>query len=114
MYFYDFFFFQAEDGIRDLTVTGVQTCALPISDDHFTAGPDCRMPLSASGRVGQAGGRPTVGAGIISAAGVRPAAPDDHFTAGPDGRVEGPGTNGVSGALSPPMADATVGKFWTR
>src|SRR2546430_4420282 len=27
------FFFQAEDGIRDLTVTGVQTCALPISSD---------------------------------------------------------------------------------
>src|SRR2546430_5203748 len=27
----DVFFFQAEDGIRDLTVTGVQTCALPIS-----------------------------------------------------------------------------------
>src|SRR2546427_4698790 len=29
--FFCFFFFQAEDGIRDLTVTGVQTCALPIS-----------------------------------------------------------------------------------
>src|SRR5204862_5900492 len=28
-----FFFFQAEDGIRDLYVTGVQTCALPISSD---------------------------------------------------------------------------------
>src|SRR3954449_7094424 len=27
----DFFFFQAEDGIRDESVTGVQTCALPIS-----------------------------------------------------------------------------------
>src|SRR5205807_3573500 len=27
----DFFFFQAEDGIRDYKVTGVQTCALPIS-----------------------------------------------------------------------------------
>src|SRR2546427_3268365 len=27
----NYFFFQAEDGIRDLTVTGVQTCALPIS-----------------------------------------------------------------------------------
>src|SRR2546425_7102140 len=27
-----FFFFQAEDGIRDKLVTGVQTCALPISD----------------------------------------------------------------------------------
>src|SRR5688572_32472539 len=30
MLFVFFFFFQAEDGIRDLTVTGVQTCALPI------------------------------------------------------------------------------------
>src|SRR5256886_8662517 len=29
-----YFFFQAEDGIRDLTVTGVQTCALPISIRH--------------------------------------------------------------------------------
>src|SRR5699024_4149301 len=28
---YDVFFFQAEDGIRDRNVTGVQTCALPIS-----------------------------------------------------------------------------------
>src|SRR5699024_11692399 len=27
-----FFFFQAEDGIRDRNVTGVQTCALPISN----------------------------------------------------------------------------------
>src|SRR3989441_7248276 len=29
-----FFFFQAEDGIRDKLVTGVQTCALPISRCH--------------------------------------------------------------------------------
>src|SRR2546430_8898464 len=38
-----FFFFQAEDGIRDLTVTGVQTCALPIlhADMHaFAVGAD--------------------------------------------------------------------------
>src|SRR2546430_9065690 len=34
---FDFFFFQAEDGIRDLTVTGVQTCALPISPVTFSA-----------------------------------------------------------------------------
>src|SRR5207245_4088004 len=34
-----FFFFQAEDGIRDATVTGVQTCALPISP---AAGGRCR------------------------------------------------------------------------
>src|SRR2546427_7836722 len=32
------FFFQAEDGIRDLTVTGVQTCALPI----LSRGPESR------------------------------------------------------------------------
>src|SRR5436309_8728871 len=30
--FFFIFFFQAEDGIRDFHVTGVQTCALPISD----------------------------------------------------------------------------------
>src|SRR2546429_2548204 len=29
-YLFLFFFFQAEDGIRDVAVTGVQTCALPI------------------------------------------------------------------------------------
>src|SRR5258706_5630527 len=31
------FFFQAEDGIRDWSVTGVQTCALPISTDQLAA-----------------------------------------------------------------------------
>src|SRR3712207_7424990 len=31
-----FFFFQAEDGIRDIGVTGVQTCALPISANEIT------------------------------------------------------------------------------
>src|SRR5277367_3239870 len=33
-----FFFFQAEDGIRDRDVTGVQTCALPISGTKFGCG----------------------------------------------------------------------------
>src|SRR5260370_29253604 len=32
------FFFQAEDGIRDSSVTGVQTCALPISSDYYSYG----------------------------------------------------------------------------
>src|SRR5229473_3559058 len=37
---YSFFFFQAEDGIRDKLVTGVQTCALPIcSRSHFCPWP---------------------------------------------------------------------------
>src|SRR2546430_6724627 len=44
-----FFFFQAEDGIRDLTVTGVQTCALPISDDDS-------IPFTESLRLAEAAG----------------------------------------------------------
>src|SRR5262249_61331359 len=41
-----FFFFQAEDGIRDWSVTGVQTCALPISDRRQVAraGGEQRQP----------------------------------------------------------------------
>src|SRR2546422_7171207 len=34
MCYFFFFFFQAEDGIRDVAVTGAQTCALPISTDE--------------------------------------------------------------------------------
>src|SRR3712207_8518751 len=40
------FFFQAEDGIRDIGVTGVQTCALPISDMPNRAAPDREPPNS--------------------------------------------------------------------
>src|SRR6266853_1490986 len=42
-----FFFFQAEDGIRDLTVTGVQTCALPICDGTTRAGTSRDLPQEA-------------------------------------------------------------------
>src|SRR5207245_2989810 len=38
------FFFQAEDGIRDATVTGVQTCALPISAPVFDAANERTRP----------------------------------------------------------------------
>src|SRR5438445_9651671 len=37
------FFFQAEDGIRDIGVTGVQTCALPISPPRARAGAILRL-----------------------------------------------------------------------
>src|SRR5207245_5666212 len=48
-----FFFFQAEDGIRDATVTGVQTCALPICQAPQVPAADLRrrplaLPLSLS------------------------------------------------------------------
>src|SRR2546430_12741860 len=42
------FFFQAEDGIRDLTVTGVQTCALPISSFSRLRSCSCEPPLADS------------------------------------------------------------------
>src|SRR3989442_12914845 len=49
------FFFQAEDGIRDADVTGVQTCALPISDARNLHRPaqsrSCRCRLRASAGV---------------------------------------------------------------
>src|SRR2546429_8214646 len=42
-----FFFFQAEDGIRDVAVTGVQTCALPISEHQLI--PKGLAPISPMG-----------------------------------------------------------------
>src|SRR5262249_61754999 len=47
MSFSVFFFFQAEDGIRDWSVTGVQTCALPISGQR--SAPPIPAPLTCAG-----------------------------------------------------------------
>src|SRR5688500_20264919 len=41
----DYFFFQAEDGIRDYKVTGVQTCALPISAAGAFSAPHGGTPM---------------------------------------------------------------------
>jgi len=61
-------------------------------DDHFTAGPNCRVEVSRLGRISRAGGCPGVRAGIVSPAIVQPAAstsaPDDHLTAAPNCCVE--------------------------
>src|SRR2546430_16816131 len=52
-----YFFFQAEDGIRDLTVTGVQTCALPICVPLVSATGSVAMGLNVAktvhGRLGR-------------------------------------------------------------
>src|SRR5436305_10283001 len=46
------FFFQAEDGIRDADVTGVQTCALPISASPWPARPVPRRSAASPWRSG--------------------------------------------------------------
>src|SRR2546429_9783435 len=50
-----FFFFQAEDGIRDVAVTGVQTCALPIS--LVFVAPISPRSTTSPGAVGRPGAR---------------------------------------------------------
>ena len=73
-------------------------------NDHFAAGPDCRVTDSAGGRVGYVGDCPSICAGIVSPAGVKfvvtiISTPDDHFTAGPDCRVT-PSASGRVGRAS--------------
>src|SRR5207249_9251414 len=48
LFFFFFFFFQAEDGIRDRNVTGVQTCALPISGTRPPGRTRTRSPTRTS------------------------------------------------------------------
>src|SRR3989441_7346974 len=63
-----FFFFQAEDGIRDKLVTGVQTCALPIFLDlHAAVG---------EGHLGMAAGN----GGVVNRDVAGHGAPDDDVT----------------------------------
>src|SRR5215213_3520093 len=50
-----FFFFQAEDGIRDWSVTGVQTCALPILGLGRHPGPHPSRPVCRGAREGRPG-----------------------------------------------------------
>src|SRR2546427_10567558 len=59
-FYFFFFFFQAEDGIRDLTVTGVQTCALPIFQKYGIRDP------RGGGRSSARLTAPTVAAGAVA------------------------------------------------
>src|SRR6266478_652993 len=111
-----FFFFQAEDGIRDLTVTGVQTCALPISRRgdrpasrvRYGLGqpahePERQGPLRrrqverARSRERQVGDR-----GVLRAAG-------GERGEGVSGRAAGPRRGTVSGAWDSARAEARAG-----
>src|SRR5882762_7595314 len=62
-----FFFFQAEDGIRDSSVTGVQTCAIPIS---------ARVGRQAGVRAGERGHLRDEGERLGTAGSVRGQGPD--------------------------------------
>src|SRR5205823_11055900 len=53
-----FFFFQAEDGIRDKLVTGVQTCALPISFRTTTLKEQCICRTNSREKSRSSPGRP--------------------------------------------------------
>ena len=98
-------------GIQIMTATIEE---IPAPDDHFGAGPHCRVKVSASGRVGGAGSCPTVGAGIVSPASVQiveaviDSAPDDHFAAGQHCRVKVSGSGRIGGAGSCPTVGAGI------
>src|SRR2546426_6064260 len=87
-----FFFFQAEDGIRDYKVTGVQTCALPISLRAPAAGSRARAPRL-QGR--EPPGAAAPGAGRLAPHLVVLAAPDAGRL--PRGRRGGGGGRGARG-----------------
>src|SRR5256885_5483614 len=75
------FFFQAEDGIRDYKVTGVQTCALPISTSRTWApppgSPRAVTPIPPPRSKGSVGGDTSLAPGFSS--GPHPNAPrKDH------------------------------------
>src|SRR6266536_5891495 len=81
-----FFFFQAEDGIRDPLVTGVQTCALPISKGYQISQYD--EPLCLNGRLRLPG--PDGGAEIgITRAHLEEDAAKTLHLGGAEGRIHG-------------------------
>src|SRR3989454_12639501 len=91
-----FFFFQAEDGIRDYKVTGVQTCALPI---WASSRARARARASPAGR--SPGARPDGGASAHSrASGAGHRAPADvaHAAIAPHERRRAPGRRTVTAA----------------
>src|SRR6266481_3797991 len=68
-----FFFFQAEDGIRDGTVTGVQTCALPIMLVATPSG----LTLAPEGGAHQSASEPLIGLAQADLACFEPAFVDE-------------------------------------
>ena len=94
---------------------GIRDVSAP--DDHYTTGPHCRVVEPRVGRVDGAGGCPTVGARVISPAGIqimggtvaKVSAPDNHFAAGPHCRLAFSGRGRVGeGRCSPRVIGAAT------
>src|SRR6266850_2380760 len=66
-----FFFFQAEDGIRDYKVTGVQTCALPISGDEIQIRAWGQIDVDFNAQVNRDGTINVPKVGAINVAGIK-------------------------------------------
>ena len=82
-------------------------------DDHFSAGPDCRVTTSGFGRVGSASRCPALCAWIVSRAVTEyvpsvVATPDDHFTVSPDCGMRRAWFGGVGEADSHPTIRARI------
>src|ERR1041385_3261734 len=87
-----FFFFQEEDGIRDVAVTGVQTCALPISyfiwvDRYNTLGLGANVPIAEAN--GSEALLALVNGKFVN---IHVPYPMGFFSKNVDGRVDNPGT----------------------
>src|SRR5215204_1385624 len=98
MVIFFFFFFQAEDGIRDHCVTGVQTCALPILQSPMTGGKQERSRRAGTenvaGIVGL-GAAAQLARGKMAAEAERLAALRDRLEEGVLARVAGTAINGL-------------------
>src|SRR5438128_6572455 len=94
-----FFFFQAEDGIRDATVTGVQTCALPICPGS-----------PASAREGPAAGTRVVGGQALLLGNGQAAPGADAGDPGPVRPARGPAARAVAERREPRSEERRVGK----
>src|SRR6266498_4501205 len=107
-----FFFFQAEDGIRDADVTGVQTCALPISAGRheaprvhaFTPGGDPYCGLC--GKAGHWRGERSCADAVVDELLARRR--DDHVTAAITAHLADAGFRGHGGDTSA-MLDSIIG-----
>src|SRR2546427_12848913 len=104
-----FFFFQAEDGIRDLTVTGVQTCALPICPGEDETGYVKFLPDWASVNLGLSQGR-AGGEGTVDHMGIQVDAPETVMVQLQRVKAAGAGVGeGVGGHCCPADQDKCWG-----